>query len=65
MLAILRHCYEQVKRGELIGLMIIAETERGGYQAVEAFLSGSDNVAERIGRLHLLIDDVKDAAEEE
>jgi hypothetical protein len=64
-IAILRYYLASAERGELVGLMVIAETARGGYSARETRMTGTDNVAERVGRLVMLIDDVKDAAEEE
>lgn len=61
-LLILEHCLERVRRGEITGVMVVLERERGG---VELKISATDNVAERLGRLDLLHDAVLERAEED
>lgn len=62
MALILEHYLERVHRGELTGIMVVAELPRG---ACELKLSDTSNVAERLGRLELLKDAVLERAEEE
>lgn len=60
-LLILEHYLERVRRGDIVGVMVVGEKERGG---VELKLSGTANVAERLGRLELLKDAVLEQAED-
>ncbi len=64
-IAVLRYYLDRAKRGELVGIMVIAETTRGGYQMSEIKMTSSENVAERVGRLELLKEAVLDSAHEE
>lgn len=56
---ILEHYIERLKRGEVVGMMLIAELPGGG---VEMKMSSTANVAERLGRLVLLQDEVLERA---
>ena len=58
---IVEHYLERLKRGEVTGLMVIAELPGGG---VELKMSSTANVAERLGRLVLLQDEVLERAVE-
>jgi hypothetical protein len=53
MMAILRHYFELAKAGSLDGVvvLVVAEQEGGAYRAT---VSGTDNLAERVGRLRLI-----------
>lgn len=62
MLAMIRSVYQRVKDGAITGLMIVAELPEGAYHCS---VSSTRNVAERIGRLELLKDDVKASAIED
>lgn len=61
-MAILRHYHKLAREGRLTGIMVIAELAHGAYAV--ASVSGTDNLAERLGRLELLRDDLKDRAKE-
>ena len=56
---ILEHYLERVASGEVTGLMVVAELPGGG---AEMKMSSTANVAERIGRLVLLQEEVIDLA---
>lgn len=62
MLAMLRAVHARVKAGEVVGLMLIAEMPMGAYRAS---VCSTENVAERIGRLHLLAVDMAAVGREE
>ena len=58
--AVLRHYLARAQSGdEFTGMMLILETEGGGYITAQ---SGTSNVAQRLGRLELLKQDVLDLA---
>lgn len=60
---ILEHFLERLDADpDFEGVMVIAEYSRGGYRAA---FSGTDNVAERLGRLDLLHREIEDGAEED
>lgn len=66
MRAVLRHFLERVEAGEdFTGCMVIMEKPRGAYVLRDVKMTSTDNVAERLGRLDLLHDDVLNAADEE
>jgi hypothetical protein len=58
---ILEHYLERVARGEVVGLMVVAELPGGG---AEMKMSSTLNVAERLGRLVLLKEEVIERAVE-
>lgn len=60
--AVLRDALGRAQRGELTGVMVVLETPEGGFRCA---VSGSSNVAERVGRLELLKDMVIEYAFED
>ena len=50
-MAILKHAAALVKSGQVIGLVLLVELPLGAYRAS---MTGTDNVAERLGRCDLL-----------
>lgn len=53
---VLRHALQRAYAGELTGVVVVLEQKDGGYHAM---MTPCENVAERIGRISLVIDDVK------
>lgn len=63
---LLHYYLARLEAGEpYTGMMIVAEKPRGAFVARETKMTGTDNVAERLGRLALLHDDILDAARED
>ena len=42
----------------VLGLLVIVERPQGAYTATDLVMTGCDNVAERIGRIRLLRDEL-------
>lgn len=61
--AVLRHYLARARAGEeFTGLMLILEKRDGAYVTAQ---SGTDNAAERLGRIELIRQDVLELAREE
>ena len=59
-LATLRSLSERVRTGgKVCGLLVLIERPMGAYTATDMVMSGCDNVAERLGRIELLVHELK------
>src|SRR5262245_1209608 len=55
-LATLRALVERVRTGGRVsGLLVLVERQQGAYTATDMVMTGCDNVAERLGRIDLLV----------